>query len=95
MLAKVEAGAISYNVTDHLSTRMLTDANGASLGQQGHFPYGDPWYDTLSASKWKFTSYERDTESQNDYAMARFYVNRNGRFTSPDPLNGSMGNPRA
>jgi RHS repeat-associated protein len=95
MLAKVEAGATSYNLTDHLSTRMLTDANGASLGQQGHFPFGDPWYDTLASNKWKFTTYERDSESQNDYAMARFYVNRNGRFTSPDPLSGSVGNPQS
>ena len=95
LLAKVEAGTTSYNLTDHLSTRMLTDANGASLGQQGHFPFGDPWYDTLASNKWKFTTYERDSESQNDYAMARFYVNRNGRFTSPDPLSGSVGNPQS
>jgi RHS repeat-associated protein len=94
LLAKVEAGTTSYNLTDHLSTRMFTDANGASLGQQGHFPFGDPWYDTAS-NKWKFTTYERDSESQNDYAMARYYINRNGRFTSPDPLSGSVGNPQS
>jgi RHS repeat-associated protein len=95
LLAKIEAGATSYNLTDHLSTRVLTDANGASLGQQGHFPFGDPWYDNLGSNKWKFTTYERDSESQNDYAMARFYVNRTGRFTSPDPLSGSVGNPQS
>jgi len=95
LLAKIEAGATNYSLADHLSTRMLTDANGVSLGQQGHFPFGDPWYDTLASNKWKFTTYERDSESQNDYAMARFYVNRNGRFTSPDPLSGSVGNPQS
>ncbi len=95
LLAKIEAGATSYSLADHLSTRMFTDGNGASLGQQGHFPFGDPWYDTLGSNKWKFTTYERDSESQNDYAMARFYVNRDGRFTSPDPLGGSVGNPQS
>jgi RHS repeat-associated protein len=95
LLAKVEAGTTSYSLADHLSTRMLTDPNGVSLGQQGHFSFGDPWYDTLAGNKWKFTTYERDSESQNDYAMARFYVNRDGRFTSPDPLSGSVGNPQS
>lgn len=95
LLAKIEAGATSYNLTDHLSTRMFTDSNGVSLGQQGHFPFGDPWYDALASNKLKFTTYERDSESQNDYAMARFYVNRDGRFTSPDPLSGSVGNPQS
>jgi len=95
LLAKIEGGTTSYNLTDHLSTRMLTDANGASLGQQGHFPFGDPWYDTLGSNKWKFTTYERDSESQNDYAMARYYINRTGRFMSPDPLSGSVSNPQS
>src|SRR6185312_10018886 len=53
----------------------------------------DPWYDTTS-NKWKFTTYERDSESQNDYALARYYVNRMGRFNSPDPLSGSINNPQ-
>jgi|GEM_PF-1811453 RHS repeat-associated protein len=95
LLAKIEGGATTYNLTDHLSTRMITDAGGVSLGEQGHFPYGDPWYDSLTSNKLKFTSYERDFESQNDYALARFYVNRSGRFSSPDPLSGSLGNPQS
>jgi RHS repeat-associated protein len=32
----------------------------------------------------KFTSYERDIESDLDYAQARFYRFSHGRFTSPD-----------
>ena len=94
LLAKIEAGATSYYHPDQLSVRLLTDATGALLGQQGHFPYGDPWYDGLGSNKWKFTTYERDAESQNDYALARYYMNRLGRFASPDPLAGSPGNPQ-
>ncbi|MGH9761215.1 MAG: hypothetical protein ACREDR_20295, partial [Blastocatellia bacterium] len=39
-------------------------------------PYGEQWYDAGQPAKWKFTSYERDSESGNDYAVARTYVNR-------------------
>jgi RHS repeat-associated protein len=42
-----------------------------------------------------FTTYERDAESGNDYAMARYDVNRLGRFASPDPLAGSAGDPQS
>jgi RHS repeat-associated protein len=52
------------------------------------------WYDS-NITKWKFTTYERDSESQNDYALARYYVNLKGRFSSPDPLIGSPGNPQS
>src|SRR5260221_8067176 len=60
----------------------------------GHLPYGESWYDTGS-EKWAFTSYERDAESGNDYAIARYDVNRLGRFSSPDPLSGSTANPQS
>ncbi|MCM3870431.1 MAG: RHS repeat-associated core domain-containing protein [Pyrinomonadaceae bacterium] len=34
----------------------------------------------------KFTSYERDQETNLDFAQARYDSNLQGRFTSPDPL---------
>jgi RHS repeat-associated protein len=34
------------------------------------------------------------SESNNDYATARYYVNRNGRFSSTDPFGGSMTDPQ-
>lgn len=95
LLAKIEGGATNYYHTDHLSVRALTDINGNVSGQQGHFPYGQVWYDGLTTNEWKYTAYQRDAESQNDYALARYYVNRLGRFPSPDPLGGSAGNPQS
>jgi RHS repeat-associated protein len=86
LLAKIESGATTYYHQDQLSTRVLTDSNGNILGQRGHYPFGETWYESGTTTKLKFTSYERDSESTNDYAMARSYVNRFGRFPSPDAL---------
>jgi len=43
----------------------------------------------------QFTGKERDSESGNDYAKARFYVNRFGRFSSVDPLSGGVSDPQS
>ncbi len=94
LTAKIEAGATTYFHADHLSARLVTDSTGTVTGQQGHFPYGESWYGS-SVTKWKFTTYERDTESGNDYAMFRTHVNRLGRFSSPDPLAGSISDPQS
>jgi RHS repeat-associated protein len=83
LLASIEGGTTKYYLPDHLSTRM-TMANGTAT-EQGHYPFGESWYGSTS-EKWKFTSYERDPESGNDYANFRSYVNRYGRFLMPDPL---------
>ena len=40
-------------------------------------------------------SYEWDAESDNDYAIARYYVNRLGRFMSPDLIAGDIGDPQS
>jgi RHS repeat-associated protein len=94
LLAKIEGGTTNYYHADHLSTRATTDTNGSVVGQQGLYPFGDPWYDSGTTSRKKLADYERDPESGNDYALARSYVNRIGRFASPDPMGGGIGNPQ-
>jgi len=42
----------------------------------------------------RFTSYERDPESGNDYAMHRYHGSRLGRFSSADPVRGRISNPQ-
>lgn len=86
LLATLEGGTTKYHHADHLSVRLTTDATGVIMGQQGHFPYGESWYASGTTTKWLFTNYERDTESGNDYAIGRTYINRFGRFSSPDPV---------
>ena len=98
LLATATGGTTTYHHADHLSVRLTTDTSGNSLGQQGHYPFGEQWYPTpppAPASKWQFTSYERDSESNNDHAMARYDINRLGRFSSPDLIAGSISNPQS
>ena len=44
----------------------------------------------------KFTGYQKDTETSLDFAEARMYENRHGRFTAVDPLlaSGNSSNPQ-
>jgi len=97
LLAKIEGGATTYFHPDHLSARVMTNTSGTITAQSGHYPFGENWYETAS-NKLKFTSYARDTasgESGNDYAIFRSHISRLGRFSSPDPLAGSIGNPQS
>ena len=87
--------ATKYHLRDHLSVRVNTDSSGNIIGEQGHYPFGDSWYLNSTTTKEQFTTYERDPESGNDYAMARYNVNRLGRFSSVDPLSGNVGNPQS
>jgi RHS repeat-associated protein len=98
LVAKLEGSSTNYFHPDHLSSRAITDSSGTIVEQKGHYPYGETWYPTTNSNKWKFTTYERDggtNESGNDYAMARTYINRYGRFNSPDPLAGSIADPQS
>jgi RHS repeat-associated protein len=88
-------GTIVYQQRDTLSPRLYTDVNGNDVGEQGTYPFGESWYNNTTTSNWVFTSYERDAESGNDYALARSYANGQGRFLAPDPLEGVVGDPQS
>jgi len=95
LLAKIDDSGTTYYHPDQLSNRYITDANGNYAGEQGHYPYGEQWYAHNTTTKWAFTTYERDAESGNDYAMARESVNRLARFSSLDLLAGDPTNPQS
>jgi len=95
-------GTIIYQHRDHLSPRLYTDVNGNCVGDQGTYPFGELWYSNndpnctnTTSTPWVFTSYERDQESGNDYALARSYASGQGRFLAPDPLEGVVGDPQS
>jgi RHS repeat-associated protein len=91
----IEGSTTTYHHQDHFSVRVNTDSSGAVVGEQGHYPFGEFWYSSSTTTKWRFTSYERDSESGNDYAMFRYHSNRLGRFLTPDPIAGSAADPQS
>jgi RHS repeat-associated protein len=96
---------VYYYFVDHLgSTRVVTTATGTACYEVDYFPYGaentpSGFTDTCS-TRYRFTGYERDLETTygtsagNDYAFARYYNSRLGRFMSADPLDGDITDPQ-
>lgn len=91
---------VSYLTNDHLgSPRINTDQNGAVTARHDYQPFGeeiatsqrmtDLGYNSDEIRK-KFTSYERDDETDLDFAQARYYAKNLGRFNSPDPTLASI-----
>jgi RHS repeat-associated protein len=94
LLAKIDSSGTKYYHHDHLSNRLVTDSSGNTLAQMGTFPYGESWYNA-SGDKLLFATYERDSESGNDYVQARYNISRLARFSSPDPIAGGASDPQS
>ncbi len=86
----------AYLTSDTLGTpRISTGAGGAVIARHDYHPFGEEistgqrtvaiGYDSDEIRK-KFTGYEKDKETDLDFAQARYYQNRHGRFNSADPL---------
>jgi len=95
-------GSVYYYFADVLgSTRTITDAQGRICYDADFSPYGQEMshterlQSTACPPNYKFTGYERDTETGLDYAFARYYSSRLGRFLSADPLGGGVSNPQS
>lgn len=87
--------------TDHLgSPRVITDDNGEVISRRDFMPFGEELNTGVGARseslkytptgsdsvRKRFTGYEKDGETQLDFAEARMYQNKHGRFTAVDPL---------
>lgn len=99
-IARFAGGVTTFYYPDKLSIRALANISGQVTGKQAQFPYGEIVIGLQSgvSTKSQFTSYERDTvagDSGLDYALARFYDSRIGRFASVDPLSGSISDPQS
>jgi len=91
---------INWLVTDHLGTpRMIADETGSLAGIKRHdyLSFGEELFAgtgnrmtqqgySADGIRQQFTKYERDVETDLDYARARYFDSVPGRFTSPDPL---------
>ncbi len=93
------SGGISYLTTDHLGSTRLVTTNGPTVKtRHDYLPYGEeidiayggrgsiPAYTAtlIDGPNQKFTSKERDLESNLDYFLARYHSGAQGRFTSAD-----------
>lgn len=94
---------INYTATDQLgSPRVLTDKLGNVVSRRDFLPFGEEIYANSTANRTesnkysligqdavrqRFTGYERDNESELDYAINRYYNGSHGRFTAVDPYN--------
>ncbi|HRH40127.1 MAG TPA: RHS repeat-associated core domain-containing protein [Pyrinomonadaceae bacterium] len=83
----------SYLTEDNLgSPRVITDQSGNVVSRHDYMAFGEEIARAnygADSNRDKYTGYERDVESNLDYAQARYYNSRNGRFTSVDPLTAS------
>ena len=101
---------ISYLTTDVInSVRVITDKFGQVVSRRDFKPFGeelyaDPTTDRSVENKYgygdsirkKFAGYDRDDETDLDFAEARYYNGKHGRFTAVDPLlaSGVSANPQ-
>ena len=98
MVARRDGSAnVFYVYADQLgSTRKITNAQGVVCYDADFTPYGQELVKTGGCPiNYKYAGYERDAETGNDYASARYYNPRLGRFLQPDSFSGSVGNPQS
>jgi RHS repeat-associated protein len=97
IVQSVQDAKVQYLTNDHLgSPRINTDRDGNVTSRTDYFPYGEEIIalgGRSSADKYVaddvrqgFTGYERDVEIDLDFAQARYYSPKHGRFTSPDEV---------
>ncbi len=97
----------TYLTADHLgSPRINTNGSGNVVARHDYHPFGEEIDGSggrttglgyqADGVRNQFTGYERDIESDLDFAQARYYNKNHGRFTGVDPLlsTGSIYNPQ-
>lgn len=95
--AQTGTARVSYLTQDHLgSPRITTDIDGDVFSRRDFMPFGEEITSAHTSQrslslnygedgiKQKFTSYERDNETDLDFAQARMFNYGHGRFTTPD-----------
>ncbi len=97
VIAPPSEAKVSYLTNDHLgSPRINTDQNGSVTARHDYHPFGEEIAGTGGRTQGlgytaddvrkQFTSYERDIETDLDFAEERFYSSKLGRFMSTDNI---------
>lgn len=89
---------VSYLIKDPLeSPRINTDQYGNVTARHDYQPFGEEITRAsygADTNRKQFTGYERDNEIDLDFAQARMYANKLGRFTSVDSAGPDLQNPQ-
>jgi RHS repeat-associated protein len=102
-----DAGGVHYQIADHQgSVRAVANDNGWIAGRHDYQPFGEEvgagtgqrtieqGYNAPDVSRQKYAMTERDEASGLDHTTWRKYEQNAGRWSSPDPLRGNIGNPQ-
>ena len=95
LLTTETAIGTNYLTSDHLgSPRINTDGSGNVTARHDYMPFGEEVFTVGGRTvglgyasdnvRKKFTGYERDNETELDFAQARYFDSGYGRFSSPD-----------
>lgn len=96
-----------YITADILDTpRVITDNSGGVISRKDYMPFGEELFEARDANqrygydtgvRRGFTGYEKDDETQFNFAEARYYNPVHGRFTTVDPMlaSGASTNPQS
>ncbi|MBK9156449.1 MAG: hypothetical protein IPM25_19950 [Chloracidobacterium sp.] len=97
IVASTNDAKVAYLTNDHLgSPRINTDKNGKVTARHDYNPFGEEIATSQRTSglgytddtvRKQFTGYERDIESELDFAQARYFAYGLGRYSSVDPYN--------
>jgi RHS repeat-associated protein len=105
--APVQNRGTHYITADILeSPRVITDDAGSVISRKDFMPFGEDLFTDRSADqqygydsgiRQGFTGYQKDDETQQNFAEARYYNPTHGRFTTVDPLlaSGKSLNPQS
>jgi RHS repeat-associated protein len=105
------SGGLKYVLSDiQGTTRAVMNNNGSSsaiIARHDYLPFGEEigagtglrtsgqGFGATDTNRWKYGMTERDATSGLDHTWWRKYENIAGRWTSPDPLAGSISNPQS
>jgi RHS repeat-associated protein len=104
------SGGLNYVLSDLQGTaRAVMNNNGSSsvvVGRHDYLPFGEEigsglglrtpgqGYSASDTNRWKYGMLQRDAATGLDHAGWRKYESNSGRWTSPDPLSGQLGDPQ-
>jgi RHS repeat-associated protein len=85
---------VEYYGTDAIgSVRIVFDVNGNVVGRMDYGPFGEQQSASATGHK-SYAGLFRDGEAGLDYAEARSYQGRTGRFNAPDSVYAGLFNPQ-